>query len=64
MSRDVVITDELMQRWRDMYMLSDRSPAEALRWWVERMDGKVPPGCVAALGLALQEIVRLRARLA
>lgn len=60
MSRDVVITDELMQRWCDNYGLTDRTPVEAARWWIERMGGDAPAGCVAALGLAINEIRRLR----
>lgn len=60
MSRDVVITDELMQRWCDNYGLTDRTPAEAARWWIERMGGDAPAGAVAALGLAIGEIKRLR----
>lgn len=60
MSRDVVITDELMQRWQGHYGLTDRSPAEAARWWIEHMHGDVPAGAVAALGLAINEIKRLR----
>ena len=51
----------MLSDWRINYGLDTRTPAEAMRWWYDRMDGKAPAGAVAALGLCIDEIDRLRA---
>mgnify|MGYP007100091390 CR=1 FL=1 len=56
-----LIDDKMLSDWRSNYGLVDRTPAEAMRWWHDRMDGKAPAGAVAALGLCIGEIERLRA---
>lgn len=55
-----MLTDESIKCWRINYGLDQRSPAEAMCWWSERANGMAPAGAVAALGLCLQEIERLR----
>lgn len=57
------IDDKMLSDWRINYGLDTRTPAEAMRWWYDRMDGKAPAGAVAALGLCIDEIERLRAAL-
>jgi hypothetical protein len=49
--------------WRVNYGLDKRSPEDAHRWWNENFSGLAPSGAVAALGLCLIEIERLRAEL-
>lgn len=56
-----MITDEMINDWRINYGLDVSSPEDAGRWWSERNDGKAPAGAVAALGLCIEEIERLRA---
>jgi hypothetical protein len=46
--------------WRANYGLDKRTPAEAANWWSESMRGFAPSGCVAALGVALDELDALR----
>jgi len=58
------IDAKMLSDWRINYGLDTRTPAEAMRWWYDRMDGKAPAGAVAALGLCIDEIERLRAALA
>jgi len=55
------IDDKMLAGWRINYGLDTRTPAEAMRWWYDRMDGKAPAGAVAALGFCIDEIERLRA---
>ena len=55
-----MITHETISCWRINYGLDTRTPFEAARWWHDKMAGKAPAGAVAALGLALEEIKRLR----
>jgi hypothetical protein len=57
-----MITDEQISCWKTNYGLDKRSPQEAAAAWLERSwcNGMVPPGSVAALGLCIQEIERLR----
>ena len=55
-----MITDEMINDWRINYGLDVSSPEDAGRWWSERNDGKAPAGAVAALGLCIEEIERLR----
>jgi hypothetical protein len=59
-----MIDDEMICGWRINYGLDEKSPEDAMRWWNDAMDGRAPAGAVAALGLALNEIERLRAALA
>jgi hypothetical protein len=47
--------------WRANYGLDKRTPAEAAKWWSDNMRGLAPSGCVAALGVALDELEALRA---
>ena len=46
--------------WRANYGLDKRTPAQAAQWWSENMRGFAPSGCVAALGVALDELAALR----
>ena len=39
-------------------------PAQAAKWWSDNMQCLAPSGCVAALGVALDELEALRAALA
>jgi hypothetical protein len=55
------IDAKMVADWRINYGLDTRTPAEAMRWWHDNMDGKAPAGAVAALGLCIDEIERLRA---
>jgi len=55
------IDDKMLSDWRINYGLDTRTPAEAMRWWHDNMDGKAPAGAVAALGLCIDELDRLRA---
>lgn len=57
------IDAKMLSDWRINYGLDTRTPAEAMRWWHDHMDGKAPAGAVAALGLCIDEIERLRAAL-
>jgi hypothetical protein len=56
-----MIDAETIRVWRINYGLDTRTPAEAMRWWDTQV-GHAPPGAVAALGICLDEIERLRAR--
>jgi hypothetical protein len=47
--------------WRVNYGLDKRTPAQAAKWWSDTMRGLAPSGCVAALGVALDELEALRA---
>lgn len=55
------VTPEMIDCWRANYGLDARTPADALRYWNERHAGIAPAGAVAALGLCIEEIERLRA---
>lgn len=57
-----MLSDESINCWRINYGLDQRTPAAAMCWWSERANGMAPAGAVAALGLCLQEIERLRAQ--
>jgi predicted DNA-binding transcriptional regulator AlpA len=46
--------------WQVNYGLDTRTPADAMRYWDERCNGMAPAGAVAALGLCIDEIERLR----
>lgn len=54
---------KMLNDWRTNYNLVGRTPAEAMRWWHDHMNGKAPAGAVAALGLCINEIERLTAAL-
>jgi hypothetical protein len=54
------ITQDMIDCWRINYGLDKRTPEEAMRYWHANLDGLAPAGAVAALGLALDEIDRLR----
>jgi hypothetical protein len=58
------ITDEYIRDWKVNYGLDQRSPADAMRWWNDNMNGMAPAGAVAALGLLIQEREALKAELA
>jgi len=49
--------------WRLNYGLTNRTPAQAAQWWHDNMGGTAPSGCVAALGVALDELDAMRAEL-
>ena len=55
------ITQDMIDGWRINYGLDKMSPSEAARWWSENQGGRAPAGAVAALGLCLIELERLRA---
>ena len=46
--------------WRTNYGLDKRTPAQAASWWGDNLRGLAPSGCVAALGVALDELDALR----
>jgi hypothetical protein len=54
------VDDEMIQCWRVNYGLTQRTPDEAMRWWHDHNHGMAPAGAVAALGICLEEITRLR----
>lgn len=56
-----MIDDETINCWRINYGLDARTPEEAFRWWHEHMNGMAPAGAVAALGICLQEIFKIKA---
>lgn len=56
-----MIDAETIRTWRINYGLDTRTPEQAMRWWSGEMHGCAPAGAVAALGLCLDEIDRLRA---
>ena len=58
-----MLDDETIRCWKVNYGLDKRTPEEAMRWWFKGMDGCAPAGAVAALGLALEEIERLKKEL-
>ena len=55
-----MITDDMIECWKVNYGLDKRTPEEAMRWWHDGNGGMAPAGAVAALGLCLLEIERLR----
>lgn len=55
-----MIDTDMIRCWRINYGLDIRTPEEAMRWWHEHNNGMAPAGAVAALGLCLNEIERLR----
>lgn len=57
-----MIDAETIRTWRINYGLDTRTPEQSMRWWSGEMHGCAPAGAVAALGLCLNEIERLRAR--
>ena len=59
-AEDLQITAAVIDCWRINYGLDTRSPADAARYWSDTCAGMAPAGAVAALGLALAEIERLR----
>lgn len=59
-NRNDAITEEMMIIWRINYGLDTMTPHDAMRWWNDHNNGSAPAGAVAALGLALLEIERLR----
>ena len=54
------ITQDMIDCWRANYELTDKSPADAMRYWHDKHDGMAPAGAVAALGLLLEEREALR----
>lgn len=59
------LTDDHIQCWKINYGLDKRTPQEAMQWWHDGnggYGGMAPAGAVAALGLCLLEIERLRAQ--
>jgi hypothetical protein len=59
-----VIDHDMIACWKVNYGLDTRTPADAMRYWDERCNGMAPAGAVAALGLCIEHIERLRAELA
>jgi hypothetical protein len=55
-----VIDHDMIACWKVNYGLDTRTPADAMRYWDERCNGMAPAGAVAALGLCIDEIERLR----
>lgn len=62
--KDEPITQDMIDAWRINYGLEKRSPQDAMRWWHDQSNGMAPAGAVAALGMCLIELERLRAALA
>lgn len=60
---DEQLTDRHIAVWRINYGLDKANPADAMKWWAANCNNMAPAGAVAALGLALQEIDRLKAEL-
>lgn len=58
-----MIDAETIRTWRINYGLDTRTPEQAMRWWSGEMHGCAPAGAVAALGLCIDELERLRAAL-
>ena len=56
-----MIDKETINTWRINYGLDKRTPEEAQRWWDENLNGMAPAGAVAALGICLQEIFKIKA---
>lgn len=54
------IDDATIAAWRLNYCLDKRTPAQASKWWSDAMLGMAPAGCVAALGVALDELEAVR----
>ena len=54
------VDQAMIDCWRVNYGLDRRTPAEAAKWWSDTMRGFAPSGCVAALGVALDELAALR----
>jgi hypothetical protein len=57
------MTHDMISCWKFNYGLDTRTPADAMRYWDERCNGMAPAGAVAALGLCIEHIERLRAEL-
>lgn len=57
----MIVTEQTIANWRANYGLATRTPPDAVRLWEAT---GAPAGAVAALGWALLEIERLRARIA
>ena len=55
-----MITDDMIECWKVNYGLDKRTPQDAARWWHDSFNGLAPAGAVAALGLCLLEIERLK----
>ncbi len=55
------VTPEMIECWKINYGLDKRTPEQAALWWQEESHGMAPAGAVAALGLCILEIERLRA---
>jgi hypothetical protein len=58
-----MIPDDVIECWKANYGLDKRTPEQAMRWWHDSCNGMAPAGAVAALGLCLIEIERLKALL-
>ena len=56
-----MISEEMIDCWRINYGLDTRSPEDAGRWWNDNNAGMAPAGAVAALGIVLDELERMRA---
>lgn len=54
------VTPDMIECWKVNYGLDKRSPAEAAQMWQASFMRGAPAGAVAALGLCIQEIERLR----
>lgn len=54
--------DELVACWRVNYGLDKRSPQDAWRWW-NNNGQPVTAGAVAALGLCLERLEQMEAKL-
>ena len=58
-----MLDDETIRTWKANYKLDTMTPAGAMTWWYVNNNGMAPAGAVAALGLALEEIERLKQEL-
>jgi hypothetical protein len=58
-----MLDDETIRTWKVNYKLDTMTPEGAMVWWYAWNNGLAPAGAVAALGLALEEIERLKKEL-
>lgn len=55
-----MLDDETIRTWKANYKLDTMTPEGAMTWWYANNNGMAPAAAIAALGLALKEIERLK----
>ncbi len=58
-----MIDDETIRCWRINYKLDTLTPEGAATWWYSNNKGMAPASAIGALGMALEEIERLKQEL-